>query len=306
MYDGSVWSTVGTLGFSTNSVAGITLLISNDNTPYISFADSSAMQTMVMKYASGSWSLVGSAFPSSMSINITIANDGSIYATYFNMSGMKTYMSKFMGGAWSAAVNMSSDSSAVGVLLNDEYHICCLLSSIGTYILAKLSATDNGTGNWRVCNLATRYDIANLNFNSDGGTYEIDIKGVLFQKTASSLLYLAVNDLATSIYFSPYNTSSFGSTMYSLLAISANINDFTLKISLKRMSIDVIKVEISSSLLSSYVFNSITGSPANACIVGYIKGVGIENITKLSLIATGCPILYDSPIIVRRVINNAT
>jgi hypothetical protein len=261
---------------------------------------------MVMKYASGSWSLVGSAFPSSMSINITIANDGSIYATYFNMSGMKTYMSKFVSGAWSAAVNMSSDSSAVGVLLNDEYHICGLLSSIGTYILAKLSATDNGTGNWRVCNLATRYDIANLNFNSDGGTYEIDIKGLLLQKTASSLLYLAVNDLATSIYFSPYNTSSFGSTMYSLLAISANINDFTLKISLKRMSIDVIKVEISSSLLSSYVFNSITGSPANACIVGYIKGVGIENITKLSLIATGCPILYDSPIIVRRVINNAT
>ena len=215
-------------------------------------------------------------------------------------------MTKYSSGAWNTGVIMANDSSAIGAVFNDEYHVCGISHINGNFVLGKFSSIDNGGGNWKISNLATRADISTLDFNSDGGTYEIDIKGLLLQKTASSLLYLVVNDLTTNIYFSPYNTTSFGSTMYSLLAISGNINDFTLKLSLKRMASDIVKVELLGSIVPSNAYNSISGSISNPSFVGYIKGAGVENITKLSLIATGCPFLNDSQIIVRRVINNAT
>lgn len=306
MYDGSTWSTVGTVGFTTSYVTVMSLSISSDNTPYIAYPDNSVMDNMhckVMKYSGGVWINVGSAFPLSTMIDITISSDGTIYATHSKL--MKLYMSKYTGGAWQPEVFVSSNTSNIGLLINDEYHLCGQYVTNSNYILGKLSAIDNGSGAWKVANLVPRYDIENLDFNNDGGTYEIDIKGLLLQKTASSLLYLAVNDLNTSIYYSPYNSSSFGSTMYSLLAIASTINDITLKLTLKRMSNDTIMVEVSSSILSSFVYNYTTGNPNNSCFVGYIKGAGIENITKLSLIATGCPILNECPIIVRRVLNNA-
>jgi hypothetical protein len=152
-FDGSTWSTVGSAGFTAETLDYMSLAIDSSGTLYFGGKYAISNKANVYKYASGAWALVGSANFSSGHVNyvsLKIDASGTPYiafgdGTYSN----KATVMKYTAGAWALvgtagfsagatqfmSLEMDSAGTPYVVFMDSSMYATCMKYTSGAWAL---------------------------------------------------------------------------------------------------------------------------------------------------------------------------
>ena len=133
--NGSVWSVVGTAGFSAGDAVYTSLAFAPDGTPYVAYKDNDSSEAAVMKFNGTAWVTVGAAGYVAQNESLAIAPDGTPYLAYGDKGNSgKATVRKFNGTAWDTV-------GAAGFSAGEEWYTSLAFAPDGTPYLAY---RDNG------------------------------------------------------------------------------------------------------------------------------------------------------------------
>lgn len=151
-----VWKVVGTAGFSARPVYEVLLAIDPSNTLYCLYVDDRTDQNgKLMKYAGGSWQLVGTIGAPGPVYEVSIAIDtlGTVYISYRDntLGYARVRVIKYTGGSWHDVGNALGQGNAESTSV--------AIDQAGTPYVAFEDTSDGSGQAWRAT--VEKYDGAN-------------------------------------------------------------------------------------------------------------------------------------------------
>ena len=194
-YENNLWQSVGTLGFSTGAVYYTSIALSNNNTPYIVYADAAiGNKAVVQTFSAGNWTTLGSTGISKAAAgftNLAIAPNGEVYICYIDGGNAdKITVKKYDGSTWSTVgtegfSNGAVQSPKVSVDKNGAPYVIYVdeLENFKAVVKKFDGSSWNYVGNTSVSsNIATSVDITFNNNNQPYIVYKDGIDYKLYTK----------------------------------------------------------------------------------------------------------------------------
>ncbi|MFP7655183.1 T9SS type A sorting domain-containing protein [Chryseobacterium proteolyticum] len=173
-FNGTIWETVGTLGFSAGDAQYVNLAVAQNGTLYAGYRDIvSGGKATVKKFNGTSWETVGtSGFSvdfSAMYVSLVIAPNGTPYIGYsdFNDSEKTTVM-KFNGTSWET-VGPAQFSAGTAIFTN------LAIASDGIPYIAYADGTNNMKTTVKKFDNNNWVTIGTPGFSAGGVNYNVDL-----------------------------------------------------------------------------------------------------------------------------------